>query len=183
MTDRRDHHSALPPDVEQALVDALAPADFAPARSAAVKTRLMARVRAAGQQALRTIQADEGKWKPFLPRVDIKVLRKSEGSLSYLLKLDPGAILLPHDHPMDEECMVLDGEVRIGDVVARAGAYHFAPKGLAHDPIVSDTGALLFLRGAVPSPSQVKWSRMGAFAAAKLAPLRRFLGERQRPPG
>jgi len=67
--------------------------------------------------------------------------------------------VLPHVHGQDEECMVLEGEVRIGDLVVRAGAYHLAPRGVAHEPISSEHGALLFLRGAIPAAGQVRWGR------------------------
>ncbi len=168
-----DEDQSLPPEVELAMFEALAPADLPDRRRAAMKQRVLARARAGAQ--LTTIHAHEGEWKTFLPKVSIKVLRKTEDTQTYLLKLEAGAILLPHDHPMDEECIVLEGEVRIGDVVARAGDYHLAPQGRAHDPIVSETGALLFLRGAVPSAAHVKWSRIGALVAAGFEPLRRFI--------
>jgi quercetin dioxygenase-like cupin family protein len=35
--------------------------------------------------------------------------------------LYPGASLPAHDHPADEECLVLEGEVMLGDIVGRAG--------------------------------------------------------------
>ena len=55
--------------------------------------------------------------------------------------------------------MVLEGEVRIGDLVVRQGSYHLAPAGVPHEPISSESGALLFLRGAIPRASQVRWGR------------------------
>jgi hypothetical protein len=60
--------------------------------------------------------------------------------------------------------MVLEGEVSIGDLIVRQGAYHLAPKGVAHDPICSESGALLFLRGAIPDAKQVRWGRAAAHA-------------------
>lgn len=165
-------YESLPAEADVALLEALAPVDLPGRRRAAMRRRILARVRAAAQ--LTTIHAHEGDWKPFLPKVSIKVLRKTGDTQTYLLKLAAGAVLLPHEHPMDEECMVLDGEVRIGDIFARAGDYHLAPQGRAHDPIVSESGALLFLRGAVPSASHVKWSRIGEFVAAGFEPLRGF---------
>ena len=55
--------------------------------------------------------------------------------------------------------MVLEGEVRIGTMTVRQGAYHLAPAGVPHEPISSETGALLFLRGAIPAARQVRWGR------------------------
>jgi anti-sigma factor ChrR (cupin superfamily) len=166
MSDERPARDAVPPPLSARLVDALRPDD--PARpldavdAAAMRERVLQRIRAS--KALTTIQADEGEWQPFSPKVSIKVLRRDVHTQSYLLKLEPGALVLPHVHGEDEECMVLEGEVRIGDLVAKAGAYHLAPKGVPHEPISSETGALLFLRGAIPAARQVRWGRAALHA-------------------
>lgn len=171
-----DAETGLPRELESAMFENLAPAaTLDPQRSAAMKSRLMQRVHADRQPHLTTVQADEGDWKPFLPKVRIKTLQRSGDTLSYLLRLEPGAILVPHDHPQDEECIVLEGEVRIGQTVARTGAYHLAPKGMPHDAIVSDTGALLYLRGAVPDARQVRWASLATVAALSPEPVRKFI--------
>lgn len=158
MSDANDRSDPLPPALVAKVVDALgADPPLDPLDAATIRGRLLQRIRAS--QALTTIQADEGEWEPFVPKVQIKVLRRDVHTQSYLLKLDPGAVLLPHVHGEDEECMVLEGEVRIGNLVAKAGAYHLAPKGVPHEPIRSETGALLFLRGAIPAAGQVRWGR------------------------
>jgi quercetin dioxygenase-like cupin family protein len=164
----------LAPDAEQALFDALKPAAMPAERAAMLKSRLLSRAKVAHTPRLDTIHAAEGDWKPFLPKVAIKVLRREAGVQTYLLRLEPGGVLLPHEHPQDEECIVLDGEVRIGDIVARQGDYHLAPKGVDHGSIVSERGALLFLRGAVPAASQVRWASVGTVAALAPDSLRRF---------
>lgn len=166
---------ALPSDVENAMFESLNGHALTPQRSSAIKARLMQRVRQTRLPHLTTIQADEGEWKPFLPKVRIKTLQQSGDSMSYLLRLEAGAILVPHDHPQDEECIVLEGEVRFGDTVARAGAYHLAPKGMAHDAIFSDTGALLYLHGAIPAASQVRWASLATLAALSPEPIRNFI--------
>ena len=165
----------LPRDVENAMFESLGAAALTAQRSEAIRSRLMQRVRDATTPRLTTIQAEDGEWRPFLPKVRIKTLQQSGQSMSYLLRLEPGAILVPHEHPQDEECFVLEGEVRFGDTVARVGAYHLAPKGQAHDAIVSDTGALLYLHGAIPAASQVRWASLGTLAAFSPEPLRKFI--------
>jgi anti-sigma factor ChrR (cupin superfamily) len=80
----------------------------------------------------------------------MKVLHHDEGILSYLLRLAPGASLPAHRHPVDEECLVLEGEMHIGDLVLPAGGYHLGRRGVLHDRLTSPGGALIFLRGAVP---------------------------------
>jgi quercetin dioxygenase-like cupin family protein len=165
----------LPTDIVQALAEAIVPVTMPPDRSAAIKARLLERAEASRPGGLTTIRSAQGDWRPFLPRVSMKVLREEGSTRTYLLKLQPGAIVVPHHHPEDEECIVLEGEVRIGDLVARAGDYHLAPRGVDHGAIVSETGALLFLRGAIPAASQVKWSSLETIAALSLEPVRRFV--------
>lgn len=157
----------LPQALEARLLEALRPVagdDAAmPAIDAAtVRARLHKRIRASA--AITTIQAGDGEWAPFSSKVSIKVLRRDVDTQSYLLRLEPGAVLLPHVHGHDEECMVLEGEVRIGELLVRQGAYHLAPKGVPHEPIRSEHGALLFLRGAIPAAKQVRWGRAAIHA-------------------
>lgn len=165
------HGERLAPEADGAMLEGIASVPLPEAHRQAMRQRILARARVAAGRPFVTILADEGEWRPFLPRVRIKVLHDAADAQSYLLKLEPGAVVLPHHHPADEECVVLAGEVRLGDVVARAGDYHLAPKGLDHDAIVSETGALLFLRGAAPAASQVNWRRLGRFLAAGIASL------------
>lgn len=119
-----------------------------PART--IRRRLMERVADADSSHL-TIQGDEGDWQPFLEGVTIKLLREHAGALSYLLRLAPGAALPPHRHPQDEECIVLEGWLRVGSQLEIGpGSYHLAHGGALHATIASATGATIFLRGAVP---------------------------------
>ena len=98
-----------------------------------------------------TVSASSDGWQAWLQGIEIKVLHASQGTLSYLLRLQPGAVLPAHRHPQDEECVVLQGELRIGDaLVVTAGAYHLAQAGAFHANITTKTGALIFLRGAEP---------------------------------
>jgi quercetin dioxygenase-like cupin family protein len=138
--------------------DCQSPESFALGTSAqalAIRRRLMERIADADESHL-TIDGNEGDWQPFLDGVAIKVLRESAGVLSYLLRLDAGAVLSPHRHPHDEECVVLEGRLRVGSKIAIGpGGYHLAHSGALHATITTDTGATIFIRGAVPHVSQV----------------------------
>ena len=163
--DRPDGRATIPPRLEALLVDSLgAEADVGldAIDAAMIRERVLKRVRTS--KGLTTIQADEGVWESFSPKVKIKVLNRGVDTQSYLLRLEPGAVVLPHVHGQDEECMVLEGEVRIGDLVVKAGAYHLAPRGVSHEPISSENGALLFLRGSIPAAGQVRWGRAALHA-------------------
>lgn len=121
-----------------------------PQRAREIKRRLLDRVADSDDSHL-TIEADEGTWQPFAPGVQIKVLNEREGVLSYLLRLQPGASLPAHRHPLDEECIVLEGTLRVGTgIEIGAGGYHLAHQGALHATVSTRTGATVFLRGAVP---------------------------------
>lgn len=137
-------------DVLAWLDSAVAPEAMDPAAAARVKKRLLRRIAAESTPQHHTLPLAEGAWQPFGPGVTMKVLHQDGDTLSYLLRLAPGAMLPAHRHPMDEECVVLEGEMRIGDVVVPAGGYHLGRKGVLHDCLSAPRGALIFLRGAVP---------------------------------
>ena len=51
--------------------------------------------------------------------------------------------------PLDEEALVLEGDVTINEVLCRSGDYHFAPRGKPHGWLTSEAGCVLFLRGGI----------------------------------
>ncbi|RYG10146.1 MAG: cupin domain-containing protein [Burkholderiales bacterium] len=68
----------------------------------------------------------------------------------------PLSLSIPsHRHSRDEECVVLQGALRIGSqLVVAAGGYHVARAGVLHAPITTEEGALIFLRGESVSAGQ-----------------------------
>jgi anti-sigma factor ChrR (cupin superfamily) len=148
----------LDADIVAALCDAQArlpePAPDA-AAAARIRQRLMRRA-AAAEDGHVTVQAADDRWQPFGHGVQIKVLHEAGGVMSYLLRLEAGASIGAHRHPHDEECVVLEGTLRIGDdLVVPAGGFHLARRGRLHDRIHTDTGAVIFLRGAVPEAAHL----------------------------
>lgn len=142
--------SVLDADVLAWLDQAVAPEPLDAAAQARVKQRLLRRLAAESTPRHLTVAPTEGEWQPFGPGITMKVLHHDGRSLSYLLRLAPGAVLPAHHHPQDEECLVLEGEMQIGNTVVPAGGYHLGRKGVLHDRLTSPNGALIFLRGAVP---------------------------------
>lgn len=132
-----------------------ADARLAPRAAQAIKQRVLERVADTDASHL-TIGPGQGSWQPFLDGIEIKVLHEQAGVLSYLLRLAPGARLPAHRHPADEECVVLEGTLRVGaSLVIGAGGYHLAHQGALHAPVWTETGATIFLRGAVPESGHV----------------------------
>jgi ChrR Cupin-like domain len=141
----------------QAEIDNLGPPSEAPAADLAllqrVQQRVMRRIAQDSTASHLTIAADQG-WKPFAKGIHCKVLHQQGDCTSYLLRLEPGAQLAAHRHPLDEECVVLEGEVQIGTAIRLGpGGFHLGRKDVLHDSIGSEGGAVIYLRGATPSAS------------------------------
>lgn len=141
---------AIDADIASALDGAVEPVALSPAARARIKQRLLRRIAAEATPRHVSCETAEGTWQPFGAGVQIKVLHEADGVMSYLLRLAAGASLPPHRHPVDEECVVLEGEIAIGALRFRAGSFHLGRKDVLHDRLVSEHGAVIFLRGATP---------------------------------
>ena len=145
----------LDEDIVRALAEGQALEAPPAAVTARIKHRLLQRIAQAESRHL-TVPAAADTWQPFQPGVQIKVLHEDGGIMSYLLRLAPGAVLSPHRHPVDEECVVLEGSVCIGDTLeVTAGGFHLALRDTLHAPISTLAGATILLRGASPQPSHL----------------------------
>jgi anti-sigma factor ChrR (cupin superfamily) len=121
---------------------------------ACVAQRLSARipglaVTAAKPQVV-TIDAHDGRWREFLPGVQRKTLLRQGDIVSVLLKLDLGAGLPPHHHHADEECVVLEGRLRLQDgTEIGPGGFHWVAEGTDHAELIALEPTTIFLRGAL----------------------------------
>jgi quercetin dioxygenase-like cupin family protein len=146
--------TVLPEALAAALGAATVPAEPPPDRAAALRARVLARAAAPG---FVTIPSSGEGWVEVLPKVRAKLLYTDGTAQSYLVRLEPGARAPAHDHPAGEECIVLEGEVRyLGGSTLRAGDYEVAHAGAHHTELVSDTGALVFLRYALPLENYIR---------------------------
>ena len=116
---------------------------------AAVWDTIAAALDAASPPATVTVRYPEGEWRRLGPGVDIKLLLvdREAGFQSFLLRLAPGSRLPAHDHHATEECLLLEGDMLIGDRAYVAGDYHAALSGSRHETISTRNGGLVFLRG------------------------------------
>lgn len=127
-----------------------------PASSAALRARVLADAR---RTRSRVVRADEGEWVPFVPGIRIKTLRRDEagGTQTSLWRIDPGAVVPPHRHTREEECLVLEGSVLHDGVEYFAGDYLVAPPGERHEAFLSPRGALLMIRSElIPDPDRLR---------------------------
>jgi quercetin dioxygenase-like cupin family protein len=141
----------LDPKIQFALTQAIESEALPKGMQQRIQSKILARIAASATAQHHTQLASAGDWFAMSEHISCKVLNQDDAVASYLLKMQPGAVLPAHHHPMDEECLVLEGEVSIGtELILRKGDFHLALKGLPHAKIESQAGALLYLRGAIP---------------------------------
>lgn len=121
---------------------------------ARVRSAMLHRIAVHSTPQHTTVRNGPEGWRRFMEGVYFKPLREDGGTLTYLLRMEPGAVVPAHRHAADEECLVLEGDLHIeGELVLRPGDYHLARAGRLHAAVRTEAGALLFLRGAQPQDS------------------------------
>jgi anti-sigma factor ChrR (cupin superfamily) len=145
----------LDPAVAVRLSEAIAPADLSQADRDAMHARIMQRIRQAPPPGTLTIRAADMHWVSAGAGVEVKVLRmdRERNDQTVLIRMQPGAVVVGHPHTQEEECLVLEGEVFIGDYRLGQGDMHVARPGAVHAPIRAPQGALLMIRSEMPPPS------------------------------
>ena len=120
-----------------------------------VRDKVMQDIATGSQSRLHaTVRADAQPWIQVSPGVECKLLFETPLSVSSLMRLAPGTTVPGHEHPIDEECLVLEGTLRIGvDLLLRAGDFHVGLRGVPHADASTQTGAVVFLRQARPAAS------------------------------
>lgn len=141
--------SALDADLRQAFNEQLRlPLEQEDELIARVKARVMGVIRSQAQG--HTVRASDEGWQTIAPGVERKLLWSTSTEQSCLIRAERGASLAAHAHRLDEECLVLEGTLRIGSsLVLHAGDFHVGRKGSTHERVSTDTGVLVYLRGAL----------------------------------
>ena len=135
------------------LLLSLKPAVPTPALRARVLARVAHDAEADAMQgrAIVTVPASNAGWADLAPKVRGKRVYTDGVAESWLIRLEAGAYAPSHDHPAAEECLVLEGSIRyLEGSTLHAGDYEMVRAGAHHSELVSDTGAMLFLRYAQP---------------------------------
>ena len=153
MTRRDDNQAEL---LAAALAGLLRDAPPEPAVAARLRGRILA---AAGRSRTQVVRADEGEWMDFVPGIRVKSLRKDTQAQTQtsLWRLEPGAVIPPHPHASEEECLVLEGTIIHDGIEYHAGDYLLADAVERHKAFTSPGGALLMIRGELlPDPARVR---------------------------
>ena len=97
----------------------------------------------------------EGVWLEVSPGTTLKMLHVDPvtGERTGLMRMEPGSVYPEHDHPVSEECYVLEGVVNVDGQDYRPGDYTIAHAGSRHEIIRSASGSLVLLHWNAPAAS------------------------------
>jgi anti-sigma factor ChrR (cupin superfamily) len=119
------------------------------APSPTLKHRLMARVASHEQlKPVADVRSFDGGWKfSGVPGVDVKTLftDSTAGRTTVLLRMQPGSSFPSHHHHDEEQCLVLEGDVRWGDLVYEKGDFVVAGRDTTHPVTHTVNGNLLLI--------------------------------------
>ena len=141
--------SVLDADTIDTLALGLKPIEPTATVKARLRDRILKRAVTLASTSLKTqltVQFSDEDWLDVMPLIKMKTLFESEDGKGVLFRFQPGARLPAHEHDTDEECVVLEGELRIGAETVRAGDFHLGRKGSPHGALTSPTGALFYIR-------------------------------------
>ncbi len=139
---------------------------------AGVRSSLMARVAADQPAAIESPSPQVWKnWPTIAETGDLYVQRAEEGSwdsagvagvevrrlfvdrehnrVTMLVRMAPGSSYPRHIHDAAEECLVLEGDLHVGDTVLRRGDYQRAPAGSHHGIQSTEGGCLLLITSSL----------------------------------
>lgn len=93
-------------------------------------------------------RAEGGVWEETgVKGVRVKRLSidRQKDQFTALVRMEAGSSYPRHVHNGAEECLVLEGELRVGDDTLRAGDFQRAPAGSRHGVQSTDSGCLLLI--------------------------------------
>ena len=146
--------AALPQEIMNAFCEAISPADLAVQQRLALRERVLQRAIETTADGTMTLRASAAQWTECAPFIHVKALRRdaANGTQTVLIRMQPGGVMPRHQHSKDEEFIVLQGECHIGAHRLCAGDVHLASAGSWHEPVTTQTGVVVLLRGEYPAP-------------------------------
>ncbi|HZU25718.1 MAG TPA: cupin domain-containing protein [Bryobacteraceae bacterium] len=121
----------------------------AEAPPASLRDRLLERIGHAAEPPkqpppeMTLVRKGESPWRKALPGVE---MRRLLGDKTLLVRMQPGTVYPEHEHPLDEQCYVLEGSITDSDgITAYAGDFVCMAAGSTHRPIHTKDGCLLLI--------------------------------------
>jgi anti-sigma factor ChrR (cupin superfamily) len=96
------------------------------------------------------VRAGEGRWLPTGDAgVSFKLLYtdRERGTFTTLVRMEAGAHIPAHRHLGVEQCLVIEGDLRAGDVSMSAGDFNCSLPGSVHEELTTASGALFLIVG------------------------------------
>lgn len=113
------------------------------------RCRLYLRSHADGPFRSAPAAGPEPRWQPLRDGVEICPLHAEGEAISLLARFAAGASVPAHEHGIAEECLMVEGELFLGDLLLPEGGFQAAPAGSRHGALFADAPCLLFFHGAI----------------------------------
>lgn len=94
-----------------------------------------------------TVRDEDAGWPDYAPGIQRRLLWQRDGQAAMLYYAQPGASVPLHTHGHDEECLMVQGELFLDDVLLQEGDYQLAPAGTGHRITETDTGVVIYAHG------------------------------------
>lgn len=136
----------------EAIAAALRPAELSDVRRNSMRRRIANRISGDQPENTETVRGEGVEWMSVWPNVWVKMLRQDAVTnlQMVLFRIKPGGVVPAHVHTKEEECLVLDGEIYIGEHRVGSGDLHIARPGAEHGDITTRTGATVLVRSEIP---------------------------------
>ena len=150
--ENKNKPAILDPLAVEAIAEAVRPAELTDAQRRSMRQRIASRIATEQPTNTQTVRGETVEWMSAWPNVWVKILRQDPVSnLQMLLfRIEPGGVVPAHTHTKEEECLVMSGEIHIGDHRVGEGDLHIAKPGAAHGDITTKTGATVLVRSEIP---------------------------------
>lgn len=156
--DQMQTKPVLDEEICELIADAIVPFELSVEKKQSLHEGILERIGLVSEQeSLHTVRKHQGSWVQVARKMAKKQLYvdRVRGIETYLLRIDPGAEFAAHSHLDDEYCLVLQGCVEFADLKLQKGDFHLARKGSHHGRVISTTGALLYLQGALSEAASI----------------------------
>lgn len=91
--------------------------------------------------------AADARWRPYAPGIERRVLWERGVAVAFIARAIDGALVPPHAHLLDEECLMLEGDLFTGDILLREGEFQLAPSGFNHGVVQAASDCVVYIRG------------------------------------